>query len=149
LSVPSQSRTTANLTSITLTKTPTGKSFAACLFEDGVDSNGEEKSERLTVIPATAADGTDVSLTHIAFKSHGRKTDNPRFVVTAQRNLRGKQKSLSRPRKSSKNRAKARVLMPTFWSHRQTNVLPTRGRHFQHKLSRRLVDENQAICVET
>jgi putative transposase len=127
------------LKSITLSRSPTGKYFASCLFEDG-----EDAPERPAVVPAEAVVGVDVGVTHIAIESTGRKTDNPRLVTRAQRNLRRKQKSLSRKQKGSKNRAKARLLVASA----HERVACARG-HFQHQLSRRLVDENQAIVVET
>jgi putative transposase len=126
------------LKSITLARTPTGKYFAACLFEDG-----EIVPELPTVVPAEAIVGIDVGLSHLAIESTGRKTGNPRFVTRAQRNLRRKQKSLSRKKKGSKNRAKARLLVASA----HERVANARG-DFQHKLARRLVDENQAIVVE-
>lgn len=127
------------LKSITLTRTPTGKYFAALLFEDGKDA-----PELPAVVAAEAVVGVDVGLTDVSVESTGHKTDNPRFVKRAQRNLRRKQKFLSRKKKGSKNRAKARRLVAAA----HERVANARG-DFQHKLSRRLVDENQAICVET
>lgn len=132
-------QTLGELKSITLSRTPTGKYFASCLFEDGQDV-----PELPKVVPAEAVIGIDVGLTHIAIESNGRKTDNPRFVTRAQRNLRRKQKSLSRKHKGSKNRAKARRLVAGAHE-RAANA---RG-DFQHKLSRHWVDENQAIGFET
>jgi putative transposase len=127
------------LKSITLTKKTTGKYFAALLFEDDT-----AKPELPAAFPEDSVVGVDVGLTHIAIESNGRKTDNPRFVKRAQHNLRRKQKSLSRKRKGSKNRNKARHLVSVA----HERVANARG-DFQHKLSRRLVDENQAIVVET
>ena len=127
------------LKSITLSRTPTGKYFAACLFEDDAAI-----PELATTIPQETVVGVDVGLAHIAIESTGRKTANPRFVKRAQRNLRRKQKSLSRKRKGSKNRAKARRLVAAA----HERVANARA-DFHHKLSRRLVDDNQAIIVET
>ena len=76
--------------------------------------------------------------------STGEKQKNPRILKRAAANLRRKQKALSRKKKGSANRNKARVLVAK--AHERT--ANTRN-DFQHKLSKRLVDENQAICVET
>jgi putative transposase len=126
------------LKSITLARTLTGKYFAACLFD-----YGETFPELPTVVPAEAIVGIDVGLSHLAIESTGRNTGNPRFVTRAQRNLRRKQKCLSRKKKGSKNRAKARLLAASA----HERVANARG-DFQHKLARPLVDENQAIVVE-
>jgi putative transposase len=93
-------------------------------------------------IPQDAILGVDVGLTHVAIESDGRKTDNPKFVGRAQRNLR-KQRALSRKQKGLRNRAKARLIVAAH-----ERVSNARG-DFQHQLSRRLVEENQAIIVET
>jgi putative transposase len=128
-----------SLKSITLTKTTTGKYFAACLSEDETMAPAPPGF----VTTATVV-GVDVGLTHLAVESTGRKTSNPRFVKRAQRNLRRKQKALSRKRKGSKRRARARHLVAL--AHER---LANARNDFQHKLARRLVDENQAIAVET
>ncbi|MFL0868500.1 RNA-guided endonuclease InsQ/TnpB family protein, partial [Vibrio parahaemolyticus] len=54
------------------------------------------------------------------------------------------QKALSRCKKGSKNRAKARLLLAKA----HERVANARN-DFQHQLSKRIVDENQAIIVET
>jgi putative transposase len=94
-------------------------------------------------VPAEAVVGVDVGLTHIAIESTGRRTDNPRYVTRAQRNLQRKQKSLSRKQKGS-NRLRPDALSP-----RRMNALPNCRGDSRHTLPRRLVDENQAIVIET
>ena len=125
--------------SITLTKTPTGKFYASVLAEDG-----EPETKPITDLQSSSIVGVDVGLTDIAITSTGVKTGNPRFIKNAQRNLKRKQKKLSRCKKGSKGRAKARLLVAKA----HERVAFARN-DFQHKLSRKLVDENQAIAVET
>lgn len=84
-----------------------------------------------------------MGLTHLAIDSDGNKTANPRFLKRAQSNLRHKQKALSRCRKGSKGRAKARLKLAK--AHER---LANARADFQHKLSRQLIDENQAVVVE-
>ena len=127
------------LRSITLAKTATRKYFASLLVDDGIAA-----PEPPHVIPQDDIIGVDVGLAHVAIESDGRKTDNPQFVKRAQRNLRRKQKALSRKQKGSKNRAKARLIVAAA----HERVANARG-DFQHKLSRRVMGENQAIIVET
>jgi putative transposase len=127
------------LKSITVTRTPTGKYFAALLFEDG-----KAKPAPVRGVPEDSIVGVDVGLIDLAVESNGRKTANPRFLKRALRNLRRKQRALSRKRKGSRNRAKTRLRVAA--AHERL----ANARHdFQHKLSRRLTDENQAVCVET
>jgi putative transposase len=80
--------------------------------------------------------GLDVGLNYLAVTSDGSKFDNPRHVRRAEKNLARKQKG-SNGRENARRcvaRAHARV----------TNARA----NYLHKLSRRLVDENQVIAVE-
>lgn len=125
------------LKSITLSKRVTGKYYASLLIEDGVE----------TPAPVQTVDtvlGIDMGLTHLAIDSKGNKTANPRFLKRAQSNLRQKQKALSRCQKGSKGRAKARLKLAK--AHER---LANARADFQHTLSRQLIDENQAVVVET
>jgi len=127
------------LKSITLTRTPTGKHYASLLIEDGC-----EKPALIEYIDENKVIGLDMGLTHLAIDSTGSKQSNPRFLKRAAKNLRRKQKALSRKKKGSNGRAKARHLVAKC--HEKT----THAReHFQHNLSHQLIDENQAIVVET
>jgi len=82
-------------------------------------------------------------LTDYLIDSDGVKIPNPRFLLRAARNLRKKQKSLSRKKKGSRNRVKARILVA------KAHEKLTNARHdFQHKLSRLIVDESQAVVFE-
>nr|WP_231902065.1 transposase [Halorhodospira halochloris] len=88
--------------------------------------------------------GLDMGLTHLAIDSSGTKEPNPRFLKKASANLRRKQKAVSRCKKGSKRRAKARLKLAK--AHQR---LANARADFQHKLSRQLIDENQAVIVET
>ena len=123
---------------VTISRTATGKYYASILTED-------EKAlptpishlEREKVI------GIDLGLTHFLTTSKGEKEINPRLLQKNQRNLRRKQKALSRKEKGSKNRSIARKLVARAYE-KLTNA---RG-DFQHKISKILADENQAVGVE-
>lgn len=88
--------------------------------------------------------GIDVGLETYATVSTGEKVAFPRWLKRSLKKLRRLQKSLSRKQKGSKNRAKARLKV----AHLHERVANQRH-DFQHKLSTKLVDENQAIGVET
>ncbi|CUS49363.1 putative transposase [Idiomarinaceae bacterium HL-53] len=125
------------LKSITLSRTATGKYYASLLVEDNVAAPAPAQSVD-TVL------GLDMGLTHLAIDSEGNKTANPRFLKRAAANLRHKQKALSRCQKGSKGRMKARLKLAK--AHER---LANARADFQHKLSRQLIDENQAVVVET
>ena len=120
---------------VTISKTPTGKYFASILTETGLDA------------PVISFDGKilgiDVGLKHLAVTSDGSKFDNPKHVAKAQKNLKLKQKKLSRKMSGSNTRNKARILVAKT----HERVANSR-KDYLHKLSRRLVDENQVIAVE-
>ena len=125
------------LKSVTLSRSVTGKYYASLLVEDGLQ----------TPAPLHSVDtvlGVDMGLTHLAIDSEGNKTANPRFLKRAQSNLRRKQKALSRCQKGSKGRTKARLKLAKA----HERLANTRA-DFQHNLSRQLIDENQAVVVET
>ncbi|HHE1876227.1 TPA: RNA-guided endonuclease InsQ/TnpB family protein [Salmonella enterica subsp. enterica serovar Strathcona] len=128
---------TGTLKSITITRSATGKYYAALLCDDGV-----EVPEKPTLISNVT--GLDMGLTHFAIKSDGTKVANPRHLINASRNLRRKQKALSRKKKGSANHRKARIQLAGV----HERVASARA-DFQHKLSRAIVDENQAVIVET
>ena len=130
---------TGKIKSITLTRTPTGKFYASVLAEDS-----KPETKPVTDLQDSCIVGVDVGLTDIAITSTGVKTGNPGFIKNAQCNLKRKQKKLSRCKKGSKGRVKARLLVAKA----HERVAFARN-DFQHKLSRKLIDENQAIAVET
>lgn len=87
--------------------------------------------------------GIDVGLFDLAVTSDGSKFSNPRHIKTAERNLKRKQRKLARKVKGSKSRGKARRLV----ARAHQRVADARRDHL-HKLSRRIVNENQVIVVE-
>jgi putative transposase len=87
--------------------------------------------------------GIDLGLTHFAITSDGSKFENPRWLNKHELNLKQKQQQLSRKQKGSSNRNKSRHKVARV--HRKiTNC----REDFLHKLSRRIVNENQVIVVE-
>lgn len=128
---------TGTLKSITLSRSATGKYYAALLCDDGIEAATK---------PALISNvtGLDMGLVHFAIESDGNKIANPRHLINASHNLRRKQKALSRKKKGSANRRKARKQLAAV----HERVANARA-DFQHKLSRAIVDENQAVIVET
>lgn len=85
------------LKSITITCSATGKYYASILCDDGMEAPAKP-----TLISTVT--GTDMGLEHYAIRSEGAKIANPRHLINASRNLRRKQKTLSRKQKGSANR---------------------------------------------
>jgi putative transposase len=95
-------------------------------------------------LPETGSDvGIDLGLTHFAVLSNGRKVAAPKFLRQAARRLRRRQQALSRKQPGSQNRKKAVVKV----ARAHARVADTR-RDWQHKLSTRIIRDNQAVYVE-
>ncbi|TYQ30731.1 IS200/IS605 family element RNA-guided endonuclease TnpB [Pseudanabaena sp. UWO310] len=124
-----------DIKTVTVSRNPDGKHFVSVLVDDG-KANPE-------LIPVDKAIGIDVGLTHFAITSDGSKFDNPRFFIKHQRNLKCKQQKLSKKKKGSQNRKKARLAVAKVHS-----KIARCREDFLHKLSRKIVNENQVIAVE-
>jgi putative transposase len=115
-----------------------------------LDGAGRYHASFVVEVPAEplstveTAVGVDLGLACFAALSTGEQVDNPRWLRTRQAALRRAQRSLSRKRKGSANRAKARRKVTRL----HVQVADAR-RDFHHKLSSRLICENQTVCVET
>ena len=100
-------------------------------------------------LPSTdRAVGIDLGLTDFAavVASDGtrEKIANPRHFRVNERRLARAQKNLSRKKRGSANREKARLRVARIHS----KIARSRADH-AHKVARRIVDENQVIAVET
>lgn len=120
---------------VTVSRNPDGKHFVSVLVDDG-KANPE-------LVPVDKAIGIDVGLTHFAITSDGSKFDNPRFFIKHQHNLKRKQQKLSKKKKGSQNRKKARLAVAKVHS-----KIARCREDFLHKLSRKIVNENKVIAVE-
>ncbi len=87
--------------------------------------------------------GIDLGLTHFAVLSDGTKVAAPKFLRRAARKLKRLQQDLSRKTKGSNRRKKAVIKV----ARAHARVTDTR-RDWQHKLSTRIIRENQAVYVE-
>ncbi|MEB3228893.1 MAG: RNA-guided endonuclease TnpB family protein [Synechocystis sp.] len=120
---------------VTVSMNAKGQFFASVLVDDGKDIPNQSRDGK--------AVGIDLGLTHFAITSDGSKFDNPGWLEKHEGNLKQKQKRLSRRQKGSKNRNKTRKQVATVH-----NKIARCREDFHHKLSRRIVDENQVIVVE-
>ncbi len=125
---------------VIVSRSETGK-YHASISIDNPKVQAPELAEELNEDEIV---GLDLGIADFASTSEGAKIPNQRFVKRAEKNLRRKQKSLSRKKKGSANRAKARRAVAK--AHER---LANTRRDFQQKLSRQIVDENQAVVVET
>ncbi|MCY7274944.1 MAG: transposase [Phormidesmis sp. CAN_BIN44] len=87
--------------------------------------------------------GVDLGITSLIALSTGEKVANPKGFAAKRAKLRKMQKALSRKQKGSNNRYKARIKVAKV----HQEISDTR-KDFLHKLTTRLVRENQTIAVE-
>ncbi len=120
---------------VTISQVPSGKYYASILVEDGQDIPGASSDGKVI--------GLDVGVSDLCVTSEGSKYNNPRWFKKHEFNLKRKQQKLARKQKGSHNRYKARKLAAKVYEKISDCRLD-----FLHKLSRRIVDENQVIAVE-
>jgi len=87
--------------------------------------------------------GLDLGITSLMALSNGEKIANPKSFKAKRRKLRKAQKALSRKKKGSNSRHKARLKVAKV----HAEISDARN-DFLHKLTTRLVRENQVIAVE-
>lgn len=97
-----------------------------------------------TLKPGTKEVGVDLGISALATCSDGTKYENIRPYRTLERRLRRLQQSLSRKVKGSKSRERARRRVAKI----HCRIADIRMNHI-HQTTRRMVNENQVICVET
>ncbi|WP_214875136.1 RNA-guided endonuclease TnpB family protein [Exiguobacterium sp. CH10] len=124
--------------SATVSMTKTGKFFVSILV----------KQDDEPWIPAENKVGIDLGLEHFAVMTNdamvSEKIENPRFLRQSEAKVKKAQRALSRKKIGSKNREKAKLLLA-----KKHEKIANQRKDFLHKLSRRIVDENQVIVVET
>ena len=120
--------------SVTVSKTPSGKYYVAVL----VNQNGKEK-----LLENKNTIGIDLGLKEFCITSGGDMIENPRHLLKSEDRLKKLQKDLSRCKNGSRNREKCRIKIA-----RQHEKISNQRKDFLNKLSKRLIDENQIICLE-
>ena len=87
--------------------------------------------------------GLDLGIKDLIITSNGEKFKNKRFIKSCEKRIKHLQKSYSHKRKGSKNREKARIRLAT--AHEK---LGNRRKDYLHKLTTKIVRENDVICIE-
>jgi putative transposase len=124
------------LKTVTVSRMPDGRYYASLLLEDGI------------VKPEPSTDGSvigiDLGLIDFAVTSTGSKYQNPKHLKKHECNLKRKQRKLSRKKERTTNqRRKAKLALAKVYS-----KISRVREDFLHKLSRKIVNENQVIVVE-
>lgn len=118
---------------LTVTKTPAGKYFISLMAKVT-----PKKTSGVGIV------GVDLGITTLAALSTGEKLNNPRHFLKYQEKLKYLQRKLSKKQKGSNNRNKARLRVAKL----HEKIAYCR-KDYLHKLTTRLISENQAIGIET
>ena len=121
-------------TTVTVTKDCSGRYFVSILVE--------EEIKPLPVVNKMV--GLDLGLKIMVITSDGKHVGNPHFFRKDEKKLAKAQRRLAKKKKGSKNRAKARLKVAKAHTR-----IADRCRDYQHKLSTRIIRENQTICIES
>lgn len=119
--------------SATIRRTPTGKYFIAILCD--VEIKPLPKINQQI--------GIDLGIKTFATPSHGEPIHSPKYYRKYERKLKKLQRKLSRKQKGSNNRNKARLKVA-----RAHEKVRNCRQDFLHKLTTKLIRENQTICLE-
>ncbi|GGZ05444.1 hypothetical protein GCM10010365_25810 [Streptomyces poonensis] len=118
---------------MTVSRDAAGRWFVSLLCEDGI-----------APAPATAATiGLDAGITSLVTLSTGEKVTNPKHERRDRARLARARRELSRTAKDSADREKARRRVGKVHAR-----IADRRRDFLHKLTTRLVRENQTVVIE-
>lgn len=128
---------TGAIKKVTVTRTKTGNFYASVLVDDGKDLPA-----KCAVNEATAV-GVDVGIKDFAVFSTGEKIANPKHLAKSEARLKVLQRRMSKKQKGSANRNKARLRLA-----RLHERIASQRKDFHHKISTRLVRENQTVIVE-
>ena len=119
--------------SATISKNPMGQYFVSILVD----------TENIKLSKVDKKIGVDVGIKEFAICSDGYRVDNPKYLRKSEKRLAKLQKELSRKQKGSSNRNKARLKVAKL----HQRIVDQR-KDFLHKLSTKLIRENQSIAIE-
>lgn len=121
------------ISSITISKDASGRYFVAFQSESDV-----------AALPTTSKSvGIDLGISHFIVTSEGVKVKSPKIYQSYETKLARYQRSMSRKKKGGKNRDKARIKVARI----HAKIGDSRS-DFLHKLSTKIIRENQTVSVE-
>ena len=119
--------------SITVSRTTDNKYYISLLVEE------ENKPKK----PTDGMIGLDLGIKDLIVDSNGKKYKNHKYLTKSQNKLAKEQRKLSKMVKGSNNRNKQRIKVA-----RLHKKIQNQRNDYLHKLSRKIIDENQVIALE-
>jgi len=127
-----------NMKTATVSRTPTGKYHISIIVENELEYPETQEFSHPTMI------GVDVGSITFATLSIGEKIEHPKFLISSLQRLKCLQKRVSKKVIGSNNRRKAVKNLSKIHE-----MITNQRNDFQHKVSKKLISENQAVAVET
>ncbi len=124
---------TGKIKSATISQNPSGKYFISIL----VDTENTQLPKNNNKV------GIDLGLKEFAITSDGELISNPKYLRKSEKRLSKLQRDLSRKQMGSRNRNKCRLKVAKLHE-----KISNQRKDFLHKLSTRLIHENQVIVLE-
>ena len=122
-----------NIKSITVSRTTDNKYYMSLLVETEIEP----------LEPTNKMIGLDLGIKDLIVDSNGNKYKNHKYLTKSQEKLAKEQRKLSKMVKGSNNRNKQRIKIAKM--HKK---IQNQRNDYLHKLSRKIIDENQVICLE-
>ena len=119
--------------SCTVSKTPTNKYYISILVDEDIKQLPKSNNKV----------GIDLGIADFAITSDGEVFENPKWLRKSEKRLAKLQRDLSRKKKGSNNRNKARLKVAKLHE-----KITNQRKDFLHKLSSKIIDENQVIVLE-
>ena len=119
--------------SVTVSLTTDNKYYASILVEENTE----------TIKLLDNAIGLDLGIKDLIVDSNGNKYKNHKYLSKSQKKLVKEQRKLSNMVKGSNNRNKQRIKVA-----RLHKKIQNQRNDYLHKLSKKIIDENQIICIE-
>ena len=126
-----------SIKSATISRTPTGKYFVSILCDTGEDVPSKPKVTEENSV------GIDLGIKDFLVTSDGEVIANPKLLRNGIDRLKVLQRRASKKKKGSNNRRKANKRVASLHE-----KIKNQRQDFLHKVSSRLVSENQTICLE-
>lgn len=119
--------------SVTVSQTASGKYFVSILAEE----------EQIELPKSEKSVGIDLGIKDLVITSDGKKSDNLKLIKKYEDKLAREQRKLSHKKRGSKNREKQRIKVAKI----HEKIANARN-DYLHKISRKLINENQVIVSE-
>lgn len=123
-----------DIKSITVSMTTDNKYYISLLVEE--ENKSLKESNKII--------GLDLGIKDLIVDSNGHKYKNHKYLTKSQNKLTKEQRKLSKMVKGSNNRNKQRIKVARLHKHIQNQ-----RNDYLHKLSKKIIDENQIICIES